>query len=330
MRNAVSRSLFEMMPTSGSFFDKLGAHQTMLADTVRCEAYRLAIQKSIEPGSVVLDIGTGTGILALFAAQAGAGKIYAVETGDIASLTEEIVESNGYSSRVSVIRGNSLHIELPERVNLIISETVGFWGIDENILAIMHDAKMRHCLSGAIIMPRELQLFLVPAVSATAASPIDYWKQRPYGFDFSPAARRAYNNIYIRVIVDQDEFLSAPVEVGRFMLGEHTERTLTLNAKFNVTRSGIMTGLAGWFRIILADDVELTTDPSSEPLHWKHCFFPIAEPIAVDGHEVIRCRIETIVVDGFAAFSWHIKITDSAEKTLREYHQSTGQFCGDY
>jgi histone-arginine methyltransferase CARM1 len=73
-----------------------------------------------------LDVGTGTGILAFFAVQAGARKVYAVEASQSAEIAKLLIQSNGYADRIEVIQGKIEDIQLPEKVDIIISEPIGF------------------------------------------------------------------------------------------------------------------------------------------------------------------------------------------------------------
>jgi protein arginine N-methyltransferase 1 len=85
----------------------------MLCDRVRTEAFLRAIDSVVRPGDVVLDVGPGTGILSLFAARAGAERVYAVERTTVAVLAQELAAANGVAEVVQVIHGDLLDIELP-------------------------------------------------------------------------------------------------------------------------------------------------------------------------------------------------------------------------
>lgn len=100
----------------------------MLQDLTRTGTYRHAfLSNAIDfHDKVVLDVGTGTGILAIFACQAGAKKVYAVEASESAAMARLLVDANGYSDRIEVIQAKLEDVNLPEKVDIIISEPIGF------------------------------------------------------------------------------------------------------------------------------------------------------------------------------------------------------------
>jgi predicted RNA methylase len=95
-------------------YAEIEVHRTMICDRIRTDAFRRAINSVVRPGDIVLDVGAGTGILSLFAAQAGAARVYAVEQTTVAVLAQELVSLNGFTDTVKVIQGDILDVELPE------------------------------------------------------------------------------------------------------------------------------------------------------------------------------------------------------------------------
>jgi predicted RNA methylase len=96
----------------------------MMSDDVRMQAFHTAIKRLIKPGDVVIDLGAGTGILSIWALQAGAKKVYAIEQTGAIELAREIAHVNGYADRIEFIQDNSMNVSLPQRADAIISETL--------------------------------------------------------------------------------------------------------------------------------------------------------------------------------------------------------------
>jgi type I protein arginine methyltransferase len=97
-------------------------HEEMLKDEVRTRTYQRAITENrhLFTDKVVLDVGCGTGILSMFAAQAGAKQVYAVDCSSIIEQARKIVQRNGFEDKITLIRGKIEEIELPvKKVDII-------------------------------------------------------------------------------------------------------------------------------------------------------------------------------------------------------------------
>ena len=79
-------------------FAGLSEHEEMLSDTVRVDAYHRGIHGNVQPGDVVVDLGTGTGLLAMMASRAGAARVYAVEHSDFIDVARDIAQHNGFDN----------------------------------------------------------------------------------------------------------------------------------------------------------------------------------------------------------------------------------------
>ena len=110
----------------------------------------------------MLDIGTGSGILAVAAARAGARHVYAVEATDIAAVAERVFAANGVQDRVTLIAGWSRQIELPEPADLLMSEIIGSEPFEEEILETTLDARRRLLKPGARLIPNTFTLLARP------------------------------------------------------------------------------------------------------------------------------------------------------------------------
>jgi protein arginine N-methyltransferase 1 len=117
----------------------------MLMDHVRMRAYHSAIisNKQLFQGKTVLDVGTGSGVLAIWCAQAGAAKVFAVEYTDMALHARKLVEANGLSHIVEVIQSSVEDLQLPCQVDIIVSEWMGYILLRESMLDSVIRARNR-------------------------------------------------------------------------------------------------------------------------------------------------------------------------------------------
>ncbi|KJE88813.1 arginine methyltransferase 4-PA [Capsaspora owczarzaki ATCC 30864] len=118
------------------YYGQLLQQQNMLQDLVRTGTYQRAMLENAADfeDKVVLDVGAGTGVLSFFAIQAGARKVYAIEASAMADNTRLLVERNGLAGRIIVINAKAEEVELPEQVDLIISEPMGTLLVNERML----------------------------------------------------------------------------------------------------------------------------------------------------------------------------------------------------
>ena len=110
-------------------YSHYGIHEEMLQDKIRTKAYELSMMRNKElfQDKIVMDVGCGTGILSMFAVNAGAKHVYAIEQANIHLKAKEIIKLNGYDQKITVINGKIEEIELPvEKVDIIISEWMGY------------------------------------------------------------------------------------------------------------------------------------------------------------------------------------------------------------
>jgi predicted RNA methylase len=133
-------------------FETPASHHRMICDTVRVMAYRAAIFAAARD-KVVVDLGCGSGILSIFAVQAGARRVFAVEETKVAGLAALMFKANGCDDRVTLFRGNSRDLELPERADLIVHEILGADPFDEGVLPSIEDARARFLAPGGRLLP---------------------------------------------------------------------------------------------------------------------------------------------------------------------------------
>lgn len=133
----------------------------MLMDHVRMKAYHSAIvaNRASFEGKVVLDVGTGSGVLAIWAAQAGASKVFAVEYTDMAHHARKLVEANGLSHIVEVIQSSAEDLQLPCQVDIIISEWMGYILLRESMLDSVIRARNRWLKPGGAMFPSHATMY---------------------------------------------------------------------------------------------------------------------------------------------------------------------------
>ena len=176
-------------------YAEIEVHRTMICDRVRTEAFERAINAVVRPGDVVLDVGAGSGILSLFAARAGAARVYAVERTSVAVLAQDLAEANGFGEVIEVIHGDLMDIELPEKVDVIVSEWLGGFGIDEGMLVPVIVARDRWLKPGGVMIPGSVTAWAGLVHDRYLSDTVDFLRDRPYGLDLGLLVETTVNEI---------------------------------------------------------------------------------------------------------------------------------------
>ena len=274
----------------------------MLTDAVRTNAYADAIARAVRPGDVVLDLGSGSGVLAILACRAGARRVFAVEQGHIADLAAILIATNDCGDRIELIHKRSFDVELPERANVLITETLGNLGFDEMIVPSILDARKRLLTADARLIPSRIALIAAPVEAADLYErEVGSWNQRFVGIDFSPIRVFAANQVRI-VDLEERALLASAAQLLEVDLATAQSAEISGGARFTVARDGVLHGFGVWFVAALADDVRLSNEPPLRTPNWRQALLPVEQPAAVSrGSEV------TLEIDSADALNWRWK-----------------------
>jgi protein arginine N-methyltransferase 3 len=159
------------------YFDSYGEndiHQVMLQDRVRTTTYAAFLLQNphLLRDKVVLDVGCGTGILSLFAARAGARRVYAVDAAPVAERAARIVRKNDFDDVITVVRGKIEEVELEEQADVIVSEWMGYALLYESMLDSVLVARDRFLKPGGLLAPGQARMCVALADGA------ELWKER--------------------------------------------------------------------------------------------------------------------------------------------------------
>ncbi|GAA5893921.1 hypothetical protein JCM6882_003128 [Rhodosporidiobolus microsporus] len=212
-------------------------HEIMLKDRVRTNAYRdFIVHPANAPrfqGKVVLDVGCGTGILSMFAAKAGARKVYAVDASNVAYKAMRNIKANGFEGTIEVLKGKVEEIKLPEKVDVIISEWMGYCLLYECMLDSVLYARDKWLNPDGLMVPSQTSILL----SAYAGAPyvrdrVTFWDE-VYGFDMKAMKDKIEDEAIIDV-VDDGEVVSGEVSVADIFTQTATAASLSFTSPFSL------------------------------------------------------------------------------------------------
>lgn len=260
-------------------------HRTLIADHVRNEVLFKALQAVIKPGeSIVSDIGAGSGLLGLMAAKLGAKEVYLYETAEVADVAEEVIAASGFTN-CFLMPCHSTEMQDPPKSDVIISETLGNYAFEEDIISTLNDARERFLAPGGVMLPNRVRQFAAPVTASRFDSELNAWRKtgEAYGLDFSHPQMMSCNNVYVRRLKADDlmpESSRLWDEVD-FCKPASAERSGLIN--WAVQDAADVYGFAVWWEAGFGDGLVLSTGPKAPATHWEQLYFPLERaPIRVE------------------------------------------------
>ena len=226
--------------------------------------------------TTVADIGAGTGFLGFLAARLGASASISTRRPILLPSPRKLLRHNRLSNcRIAEV--HSTDVAEPDRVDVIVSETLGNYPFEENIVATLNDARERFLKPGGIIIPHAVEQFVCPVVGERLYRELAAWDEVGYGLDFAPAKAMRLNNIYVRWLA-----ASRPARRRRRCQGlgpGHFDRknktTRSGEAAWKARTPATVYGLALWWTAELAEGVALSTGPLDPRTHWEQLYLPV-------------------------------------------------------
>lgn len=291
-------------------------HLPMLADTARNDAFQAAIEAAVRPDDLVLDIGTGTGLLAMMAARAGASAVVACEAlPDMADLARLVVAANGYGRQIKVVPKASTSLavgtDLPRRATLLIAEIFDALLIGEGALDTFAHAHAHLLAPSARIIPAggtvRAQLATLPRLKTM--HPLSALN----GFDFSPFARHATEKQFYPMERHGESWtaLSEPFDVLGFDF--HRPHPAQGNWQFPVaiTRTGQVQALVLWLELQLDASTRISAGLDGTLRHWSPVafLFDDEQPVVAGDILTVSARMSNNVLFFALPGSAHASIT---------------------
>ncbi|KAG8093965.1 hypothetical protein GUJ93_ZPchr0012g20760 [Zizania palustris] len=295
----------------------------MLCDPVRMDAYHSAVFRNAHHfrGKVVLDVGTGSGILAIWSAQAGAKKVYAVEATNMAEHARELARANDVADIVEVIQGSMEDVVLPEKVDVIISEWMGYFLLRESMFDSVICARDRWLKPDGVMYPSHARMWLAPIRSGLGDKKMEGFDIAMHDWNHFVADTVSYYGVNMNVLTkayraeNEKYYLKSSIwnnlrpnqVIGQAAIVKEIDcLTATVDeiqevrAQVTMPISEDMTrlaALAGWFDVHFrgskqnpaAQEVELSTAPDENGgTHWGQQVFLLTPPLKVNEGDTVK------------------------------------------
>jgi hypothetical protein len=246
---------------------------------------------------VVIDVGSGIGILGFLAAQAGAKQVILVENTRVIADSMELAKVNGLDPTITFFHGSAFDFDLDVRANIIVSEWIGYFLMEEYMYGAFAAVRDRCLIEGGVVVPSAARLYLAPMEDSKIYQlfGFGFWESPLHGFDVSLGKTRLLERPKrVLVEVPPESLLAEPCNLLSIdclhdgVEAVHFEST----AEFEVRRTGSLHGFAGWFELDLTPNVLLDTSPFAVSTHWSQVYFPIPR-VSVERGDRIEALVRT-------------------------------------
>jgi protein arginine N-methyltransferase 1 len=303
----------------------------LIADRVRTGSYAEALRRTVKPGSVVLDIGTGPGIFAILACQLGASRVFAPETQEIVQIARENAvlyscpDGTVCANRIEFIEDFSTNVTLPSQVDVVISDLHGVLPLFGRHIPSIVDARQRFLRPGGVLIPRKETLW-----AAVVEMPNLYnrlvksWDGNILDMPLPPGRRLAANGV-CQTRPEREQLLTGPELWATLDYSTIEDSDVSGGLSWNVERNAEGHGFIVWFNSDLADGVSFSNAPGEISTIYGSLFFPWIHPVQLKKGETVCVQLEAKLIGSEYAWRWatQVKSSNGSDKDREKFDQST-------
>lgn len=259
-------------------------HEAMVLDPLRTPLIKQAIEKTVKAGDVVLDLGSGLGILSFFSVKAGAKTVYAIDPDRDAMRAARHFAKTALSpdeaARIHFLDGLSYDVALPEKVDVILCEIIGSLAFEENFLATLDDAKKRFLKPKGTIIPERVALWAALANDDAAACG---W-ENVAGLNLKRAVAPLQD--WKALTVNPAHLVSEPTCLVSIETMSAFPTSLHLKEKITLQKAGHVSALVLWPEVMWTQTIQTDASPFLQPTHWKQGLLPLTPDSYQQGDRV--------------------------------------------
>ncbi len=298
----------------------------MIKDAVRYKAYRDALERHVRPDSVVIDIGSGTGIFALLACKFGARHVYAIESTSVVEIARESALQNSISDQLTIIRSHSSEADLDEKADVVISDLRGVLPLNQDHLLTIKDARERFLKPNGILIPASDTMKIVPIEAKDWYESLSNpWETGIDGLDLS-AALKYISNSWYRLDFDQSQFLAPPQIWSKIDYHSVEDPNISNENHWTISKSGTLHAVGVWFDCKVDDLTSFSNAPGTSRSVYGRAVFPLAQPEPMSVGDKLTCRLRADLIGQSYIWSWKSQLTRRNSKQT-SYLQSTFSGC---
>ncbi len=270
-------------------------HFSMLNDEQRNDAFAAALRQVVKPGDHVLDIGSGSGLLAMLAVRAGAARVISCEVDPLlAEVARQVIHSNGLSEQITVVQKLStdlrVGLDLDERVDVIVTEIVDCGLIGEGLFPTLRHARQELLKPRGRLLPHAARMFGA-MLACPAASSLNS-VQAAVGFDVATMNHLSTPGHFpLRLATWPHRLLSDEVQLFGMDLAEEPLADGCRVLHLPIAATGVADGMVAWFQLDLAEGIQLDNSPGNAESHWMQAYLPFPRPWPVTAGDVVDIEV---------------------------------------
>lgn len=302
----------------------LASFGRFVSDRLRTDAYYGALQQVITPESVVVNIGAGTGLFALFAARLGARRVIAVEVNPVIDMARRFARENGLDGRIEFVQSMSNEFTPDEPADVIISDLRGAVPLFEYHIPTIIDARRRLLAPGGVLLSCMDTIWAAP-VSAPAYYRRNYevpWTWNDYDLNLT-GARDLVVNDWSRVYLRANQLVAEPQQAHMLDYVTVSEPGLKTTLNWTFDRATTLHGIALWFDATVHPGFTFSNRPGTPKHIYGQMFLPLARATRAAAGDRLAVALSATFYDGEYVWSWRTLLGDAGGRARLEYRQST-------
>lgn len=257
---------------------------SLLSQHTRLAKFEQALQEVVTEDSYVVDLGTGTGILAMLAAKAGAAKVTAVEIDKRSvEFARQAIRQNGMADVIDVVRCHYADFKPSEHADIVTCEMLSSVMLVEPQVTACRWAVNEILKEDGVLLPERATVYAAPVES------FQIWNRfEVLGLAFSRVPQTMSRN-QARDLADLKILQNFDFKHNR-----SNEWKVEEDLIFEIVSDGTVHGLVGLFEAHLTDGIRLTMEDG-----WQDLLLPVQDPIKVTKGDILTASVYFIpgVVD---------------------------------
>lgn len=303
----------------------VGDYGDMVAPGPRIEAYAQALREHVRPGSVVVDIGAGTGVFALLACRLGAARVHAIEPNDAIQVARDAAAANGFSDRMVFHRALSTEVALAERADVVVSDLRGVLPLFEKHIPTIVDARERFLAPGGALIPLRDTIHVAPVESPEVYRSFEEpWLRNSLDLDLRAGRAQAVNR-WDKLRGRPHVLLAEPVVWAELDYASIVDPSVEGSLTWDPARAGTLHGFLVWFDCRMPGSAGFSNAPERPTLIYGQSFLPVETPVALRAGDAISLDLSARLVADEYVWRWRTRVCDGpgGGPTRADMRQST-------